>query len=155
MSSRIVQELREKRGLTYSAGSFTSLHDDIGLFCVSAALSPESEREAITVICEELRRFKNDGVTEQELDRVREQIKANILMGLESTGSRMSRIGRSELLFGRSFEPDETIAAYDAVTAEAVLGLAQTVLDPAQLSFSAVGRMRDGDEYRSLFSALG
>jgi predicted Zn-dependent peptidase len=154
MSSRIVQELREKRGLTYSAGSFTSLHDEIGLFCVSAALSPDSEHEALSAVFDELNRFKEGGVTAEELLRVREQIKANILMGLESTSSRMSRIGRSELLFGRTFEPDETIAAYDAVTADTIARLAATVLDAGAVSFSAVGRLHGEDEYRQALTRL-
>lgn len=152
MSSRLFQELREKRGLCYSAGSFLSTQDDSGLYCLTSALSADSEAAAIEVIAEELRKVKDSGVTETELDRAREQVKANILMGLESTNTRMSRMARCELIYGRVPSTEETIAAYDAVTRDDVQRMAVEVLSPEKMAFSVVGRVKPEDHYQDLMS---
>lgn len=152
MSSRLFQELREKRGLCYSAGSFLSTQDDTGLYCVTSALGADSEAAAIGVIGEEVRKIKDSGVADTELDRAREQVKANILMGLESTNSRMSRMARCELIYGRVPSTEETIAAYDAVTRADVQRLAAEVLDVGKMAFSAVGRVKPEAQYSELLS---
>lgn len=152
MSSRLFQELREKRGLCYSAGSFLSTQDDTGLYCLTMALNADSEAEAIKVVGQEIEKIKSEGVTQIELDRAREQVKANILMGLESTNTRMSRLARCELTYGRIISTEETIAAYDAVTREDLQRLAAEVLDPEKMSFSAVGRVRPEEQYKELLA---
>lgn len=152
MSSRLFQELREKRGLCYSAGSFLSTQDDSGLYCLTSALSSDSEAAAIEVIARELGKIKDSGVSETELDRAREQVKANILMGLESTNTRMSRMARCELIYGRIPSTEETIAAYDAVTRDDVQRLAVEVLSPENMSLSVVGRVKPEAQYQELMS---
>ena len=152
MSSRLFQTVRETRGLCYSVYSYGSSYIDTGLFSIYTALSRETEREALSVITAEIRKFKADGVTEEELSRAREQVKANVLMGLESTSTRMNRLGRNELYFGSVPEPDEIIARYDAVTADDIQKLSQRCLDFAQASFSAVGRVESADAYRELLA---
>ncbi len=152
MSSRLFQELREKRGLCYSVGSFLSAHDDTGVYCISLALSQESEEKALHTIADEIHRMTQGGVSDLELDRSREQVKANILMGLESTNTRMNRMARSEMVLGRVPETEETIAAYDAVTRDDLLRLASKVLNAETLGFSAVGRIRPESEYRAMLS---
>jgi len=154
MSSRLFQELREKRGLCYSAGSFMSTQDDTGLFCLTMALSQDSEEEAIKVVAQEIEKIKSSGVSQTELDRSREQVKANILMGLESTNTRMSRIARCELTYGRVIPIEETIAAYDAVTREDLQRLAAEVFDLEKMAFSAVGRVRTVEQYKELLSGF-
>ncbi len=151
MSSRLFQTVREKRGLCYTVYSFGSSYRDTGLFAVYTALGKDTEREAITVILDELRQIK-DGVTPEELTRAREQIKANILMSLEQTGSRMHRLGRNELYHGYVPELDEIIANYDSVTAEDIRALSEECLDFSKASFSAVGRVGDADYYRELLN---
>ena len=151
MSSRLFQTVREKRGLCYSVYSFGASYIDTGLFAVYTALGKDTEREALTVIKEELGRMK-DGVTPEELTRAREQIKANILMSLEQTGSRMHRIGKNEIYLGMVPELDEIIANYDKVTAEDIKSLADTCLDLSKASFSAVGRVGEVDYYREILS---
>jgi predicted Zn-dependent peptidase len=151
MSSRLFQTVREKRGLCYRVYSFGSSYIDTGLFAVYAALGRETEREAVAVIKEELKKFK-DGVTPEELTRAREQIKANILMSLEQTGSRMHRLGKNELYLGYIPELDEIINYYDRVTEEDIRTLAQELLDFEAASFSAVGKVGDVDYYRGLLS---
>lgn len=149
MSSRLWQEVREKRGLCYSVYSYGAGHADTGLFGIYTALGRETEHQALEAILSVVNDLVQDGVTEAELSRAREQSKASVLMGLESTQSRMSHLGRSALLSGGVMNPDEIIAAYDAVTREDVLCLARTVFDPRQAALSAVGRVQNEDYYRN------
>jgi predicted Zn-dependent peptidase len=99
---------------------------------------------------EELKHFRQEGVTQSELDRAREQAKSNLLMSLESTSSRMNRLGSGVLHLGESMDPDDLIRRYDAITTEDILALAQRVLDFDEMSFSAVGRVSDIDVYREV-----
>jgi len=150
MSSRLFQTVRERRGLCYSVYSYGTSYIDTGLFSIYTALGRETEREALRVIVDEIKRFKDAGVSADELQRAREQVKANVLMGLESTSTRMNRLGRNELYFGRVPDPDETIARYDAVTADDILKLSRQHLDFDKMSFSAVGKVENADAYREL-----
>jgi predicted Zn-dependent peptidase len=152
MSSRLFQTVREKRGLCYSIYTYGSSYIDTGLFSIYTALGKETEREAIHVILDEIKQFKDSCVTRDELVRAREQIKANVLMGLESTGTRMNRLGRNELYFGRVPEPDEIIASYDSVTAEDIQRLAEYCLDFSKVSFSGVGKVDPADSYKALLA---
>jgi predicted Zn-dependent peptidase len=152
MSSRLFQTVREKRGLCYSIYSYATSYLDTGLFSVYTALGKNTEKEAINVITEELKRFRDEGVMAEELHRAREQVKANVLMGLESTGTRMNRLGRNELYFGYVPEPDEVIANYDKVTADDIRYLSEACLDFSRISFSAVGNVESMDTYRDMLS---
>lgn len=154
MSSRLFQELREKRGLCYSVGSFLATHDDIGLYCIALALSADSEAKAIGAVADEVSKIKSGGVSMTELERAREQVKANILMGLESTNTRMNRMARSELIYGRVPDTEETIASYDAVTMDDILRIANETLSYDKLSFSAVGRVKSEAEYRDMLKSF-
>lgn len=149
MSSRLWQEVREKRGLCYSVYSYGAGHADTGLFGIYTALGRETEHQALEAILAVVNALVQNGVTEAELSRAREQSKASVLMGLESTQSRMSHLGRSTLLSGRVMTSDEIIAAYDAVTREDVLSLARTIFDTRQAALSAVGRVQNEDYYRN------
>lgn len=149
MSSRLWQEVRETRGLCYSVYSYGAGHEETGLFGIYTALSRETEREALEAIRSVVRALVQDGVTPEELSRAREQSKASVLMGLESTQSRMSHLGRSILLTGAVMSPDEIIAAYDSVTRDDVLELARTLFDPRQAALSAVGRVENEAYYRA------
>ena len=149
MSSRLWQEVREKRGLCYSVYSYGAGHADTGLFGIYTALGRETEHQALEAILAVVNALVQDGVTEAELSRAREQSKASVLMGLESTQSRMSHLGRSTLLSSRVMTSDEIIAAYDAVTREDVLSLARTIFDTRQVALSAVGRVQNEDYYRN------
>lgn len=149
MSSRLWQEVREKRGLCYSVYSYGAGHAETGLFAVYTALGKDMEREALNTIATVVKDFADRGVTQAELDRAREQSKANVLMGLESTQARMSNLGRSELLTGFVLEPDGIIAAYDTVTVEDVRRLAGAMFDFSRASLSAVGRVGTAEEYRA------
>ena len=152
MSSRLWQRVREDQGLCYSIYSYGAGHLDTGLFAVYTALGRETEGRAIETICQVIREFADHGATQEELDRVREQSKANVILGLESTQAHMSNLGRGALMQGEVLDPDQIIAAYDAVTREQVRDLAQEIFDFSQASLSAVGRVRSGEEYRALLA---
>ena len=115
MSSRLFQEVREKRGLVYSVYSFTAPALDGGLFGIYAGTGEREAAELVPVTLEELRRVQHD-VTEAELARARAQVKASLLMSLESTGSRCEQLARQLQVFGRIVPTGETVARINAVT---------------------------------------
>lgn len=152
MSSRLFQTVREKNGLCYSVYSFSSSFADTGMFGIVTALDRENDRRALELIRDELDRLRNDGVTEEELHRVREQAKSNIVIALESTSARMNRLGYGELMHGSSICADELIRRYDSVTCGDVLRAAGRLLRPETMSFSAVGRISPAEEYLKIFA---
>ncbi len=148
MSSRLFQRVREQSGLCYTIYSFSSLYADVGVLGVYVALGKETEHQALRLIREELERLCKDGITETELQRTREQLKTGLLMGMESTISRMNAMARNEMTYGRHVSEDELTEGVDAVTKEAVQELACRLLDFSQASFSAVGQVDDEAAYR-------
>jgi predicted Zn-dependent peptidase len=150
MSSRLFQSVREERGLCYGIYTYVSSYRDTGLFSICTALGSRTQEDALRLIADELGKIVSAGVTDGELSRAREQARTNILLGLESTVTRMNRLARGEVYFGRVQSPDEAIAAFEAVTADDVRRLAAETLNPELLSFSAAGRVGDGERYRQL-----
>ena len=148
VSSRLFREVRERRGLCYTVYSYISDHEDTGLLGLYTALSPDTEEQALAALCRIVQELARTGPGEEELSRAREQAKANILMGLESTRARMSRMGVSQLLYGRVPSLEEVIAGYDAVTVGQLRELSQELFDFRRASLSAVGRVWRGEEYR-------
>jgi predicted Zn-dependent peptidase len=119
MSSRLFQEIREKRGLVYSIYSFASPFQDGGLFAIYAGTGEDQAAELVPVTLEELRRVQTD-VTQEELDRAKAQLRASLLMSLESTGSRCEQLARQLQVHGRIIPTEETKARIAAVTIEQV-----------------------------------
>jgi len=150
MSSRLFQTVRERNGMCYSIYSFPSSHVDTGMFSIYVGLGQEDEAKAAKLICNVLRDFCAEGPTREELSRCREQLKSNLLMGLESTNARMHHLGRYELFTDHVVSSDELVAAYDAVTADQVRALANEVFRFDQASICAVGNTGDEAYYRSL-----
>lgn len=150
MSSRLFQEVREKRGLCYSIYSYGASYAETGSFAIYTALGRETERQALETIRAAVGEFAEHGVTQEELDRAREQSKAGVLMGLESTTARMNHMARSVLAGNAILTPDEIIAAYDAVTREDVRALAEEMFDFGRVSLSAVGRVSPEEAYREM-----
>ena len=150
MSSRLFQTVRERNGMCYTIYSFPSSHVDTGMFSIYVGLGQEDEAKAAKLICNVLRDFCAEGPTREELSRCREQLKSNLLMGLESTNARMHHLGRYELFTDHVVSSDELVAAYDAVTADQVRALANEVFRFDQASICAVGNTGDEAYYRSL-----
>lgn len=152
MSSRLFQEIREQRGLCYSIYAAGSCYADTGMFLLYTALNRDTEAQALTAIREVVRRFTEDGVTQGELDRAREQAKASVLMGLEANTAHMNHLARNVLNGTPIQTPEEIIASYDAITRQDVRDMAQETFDWSQLGFSAVGRVAGEEQYRELLS---
>ena len=131
MSSRLFQEVREKRGLAYSVYSFATQFTDSGSFGVYAGCQPKKLREVLSLCRGEIGRAAADGVSEQELALGIGQLRGGTVLGLEDTGSRMSRIGKSELVYGQHLSVDEVLERIGAVTLDEVQTVATELLATA------------------------
>lgn len=128
MSSRLFQEIREKRGLAYSVYSYHTSYADSGLFTVYAGTAPKQTQDVYALTMELLGELAANGLTEAEITRGKEQLKGNLILSLESTSSRMNRLGKNELMLGRHYTLDEMLERIDNVTMEDVNGMLKTVL---------------------------
>jgi len=151
-SSRLFQEVREKRGLAYSVFSFTAAYAHAGQVGLYVGTRPDNVAKAMTVVGEELERFRQDGATPEELDRSRENVKGRILLGLESTTARMNRLGSSVLADMPLLTVDELEERIDAVTLEDVEALARELYAPERLSAAGVGA--DEAAFRTALDAV-
>ena len=138
-SSRLFQAVREERGLAYSVFSFSGQFSDTGQVGLYVGTRPENLGEAMTVAGEELRRLRERPGTDEELDRARENVKARIILGLESSSARMSRLGGSVLFGLPILEPDELMERIDAVTLSDLASLADELWAPGRLSAAGIG----------------
>lgn len=143
MSSRLFQDLREERGLVYSTYSYNTCYSDAGLFGIYAGVSRENLEQVIHLILEQIRQVREGNVSESEIARAKEQLKANLVINLESMGNRMSRLAKLALFHERLVVPDEVMRQIDSVTLSNVVETAQLVLDPSRLAVSAVGPVDD------------
>jgi predicted Zn-dependent peptidase len=139
ISSRLFREVREKRGLAYSVGSYTEQFVDCGMVAMYVGTRQENVAEACEVIGEELRSLRDHGVTAEELTRAKEHVKGRMVLSLESTGARMSRLARSMLFDVPLYSIDELLARVDAVSAEDVAELARELYDPERMSAACIG----------------
>ena len=142
-SSRLFQEVREKRGLAYAVYSYASQYADSGHVGLYVGTRPEKVAEAMDVIGTELRRIAEEGVGEEELERARENVKGRTTLSMESTLARMNRLGSSLLMGVPLLSLDELLVAIDAVTVEDVQALASELFDPARMSAAGVGKSED------------
>jgi predicted Zn-dependent peptidase len=146
MSSRLFQEVREKRGLVYSIYSFVSAYRDGGLFGVYAGTGPNEVAELVPVVCDEFSKLTQD-VTEDEVLRARAQLKASILMSLESTGSRCEQLGHQIIYYGRPLEVSEVVGKIEVVDAAAARRFARRLAAsrPTLASLGPVARVEKFD----------
>ncbi|HEY6104189.1 MAG TPA: pitrilysin family protein [bacterium] len=155
MSSRLFQEIRERRGLVYTITSYASSYRDGGLFVVYAGMSPEAGPEVIRLTFDEIEKIRTQAVDDVELNRAKESLKGSLMLSLESTGSRMSILARSEIYHGRQITLDELISKVDAVSAQDLQQMAAELLDPGRMSMAAIGPFRaDGALTKSIREAF-
>ncbi|MFD0587532.1 M16 family metallopeptidase [Paenibacillus sp. GCM10027627] len=128
MSSRLFQEIREKRGLAYSVYSYHMGYADSGLFTVYAGTAPKQTKEVLDLTMEQLHELSVKGLGGDELHRGKEQLKGSLILSLESTSSRMNRIGKNELMIGRHYTLDELLARIDRVTMDDVQEVTKRML---------------------------
>jgi predicted Zn-dependent peptidase len=138
-SSRLFQEVRERRGLAYSVYSFSSLYAHTGEVGVYVGTRPEQLGAALEVITAEVERFAREGADEQELERSRENLKGRVVLAMESTAARMNHLGGAVIVGMPILTVDELIERIDAVRAEDVAELASSLFDPGALSVACVG----------------
>jgi predicted Zn-dependent peptidase len=132
-SSRLFQEVREKRGLAYSVFSFATHHADAGLVGVSVGCLPAKLDEVLSVVRDEMAKVASDGLTDEELARGKGQLRGGLVLGLEDSGSRMSRLGKGELVDDELLSIDEVIARIDAVTLDDVRLLAKELFSQPEI----------------------
>ena len=152
MSSRLFQSVREDRGLVYTVFSSINPYIDSGYLSIYAGASTEQLRETIVATMDELKKIKNELIGEEELERNKDQLKASLMLNLESTSSRMSSLAQQEMTFGKFMSPDEIIKRVEAVTSEAVLKMANEIFQTEQLAVTVLGNLKgfklDREQFR-------
>lgn len=143
MSSRLFQNIRERQGLAYAVFSELNPYRDTGCLSIYAGTSQESARKVVTSITREFRNLKEQPVSDEELRRAKDHLKGSLMLGLESTASRMSNLARQEMYFGRFFTLDELVESIEAVTADGVQRIADTFFDPRQIALTVLGNLEN------------
>lgn len=151
MSSRLFQEVREKRGLSYSAYAYLGSYARDGYFCSYASTRPQKLRELVQVIAAELQKIVREGVRSAELNSAKQQIKGGLLMGWENSGTVMNKLGKSLLTLGKLYSVEETLQKVMAVEMEDIERLAQSVLDPQKAVLSIVGALEEPIDLQSIW----
>ena len=147
MSSRLFQTIREERGMAYSIYSDLSPYRDTGTLLVYAGTSTGKALDVVDLILEEFRKLKETPLPDEELNRAKDQLKGNILMGLESSNARMANLARQEMYFHEFMTVDEIIARIDEVSAADVQTMAQRLFNPDRVAVTLLGRL-DGVKLR-------
>jgi predicted Zn-dependent peptidase len=153
MSSRLFQELRERRGLCYTNFAQAGAYDDTGLITLYAGTGPEQIRELVELTMDELKRAA-DGVRPAELERARAQLRAGLLMGLESPSARAERLARMLAVWDRVPEIDETLARIDAVTPARLRAFAEGLAARAEPALALLGPVKDAPDRAALAGRL-
>ncbi|MBI1820505.1 MAG: insulinase family protein [Nitrospirae bacterium] len=145
VSSRLFQEVREERGLVYSIYSYLSFFQDTGLFTIYAGTSVKTVRQVVQIILKELRKLRNEGISSSELKKAKDHLKGSMMLGMESTSSRMAQLAKDEIYFGRFFTLEEVIQDIEAVSKTSVHQIARQVFDPAFYSLTSLGPLSKTD----------
>ena len=153
MSSRLFQEVREKRGLCYSVYAFHWAFADSGIFGVAASTGEDEVEELLPVVLDELRKA-TETITEDEVIRVRNQIRAGLLMSLESPSSRAGQLARQQILWGRTIPLQETVERINRITADRVKQVARQILDAGNVSLAGIGPVDKLPDYRDIAAQL-
>jgi predicted Zn-dependent peptidase len=145
MSSRLFQEVREKRGLAYSIYSYNGALKDCGLYVVYAGTSRENFRKVVDLTVAEFDKIKKHGITKEEMDRSKEHLKGSLVLGLESTSSRMGYLAKSQYYFGRIITIDEIFEKVDKITLDDITNAANKYIRDEYLTLTAIGDISEED----------
>jgi len=143
MSSRLFQNIRERKGLAYAVFSELNPYRDTGCLTVYAGTSGETARQVVRLILDEFRQLKEETVSGEELRRAKDHLKGSLMLSLESTTSRMSNLARQQLYFSRFFSLDELIDSIEQVSADDVQQIAQTFFDQKQIGLTVLGNLEN------------
>lgn len=147
VSSRLFQNIREKHGLCYSIYAFQSNFTDTGILSIATGVNKDTEMRTLGLVRDELMKFTDSGISEEELDRARQQALSSLYMGLESTSSRMLKLGNTLTGIGKCLSTDEIAERYESVTCGDILRLAQDRLELSKLSLSVLGKVSAQEDY--------
>ncbi|MFH1080700.1 MAG: pitrilysin family protein [Pseudomonadota bacterium] len=145
MSSRLFQEIREKRGLAYAIHSYMTSYQDTGLLGIYVGTSGDRVQDIVGLIFDELRRMTDVSLTERELRSARELVKGNFLLSMESTDNRMTRLATNEIAFREHIPAEEVVRQIDCVTAEEIRTLAGEMFNPSAIGLAAIGPIAEKD----------
>ena len=143
MSSRLFQRIREDMGLAYDVYSHPSSYTATGTFTIYAAVNPDRAESALEAILHEVQQARNKGITDEEFERGKNQLRGNYVLGLESTTARMNAIGRSMTLLGKLRKSEDTLKSIEAITIDDVAQAIETVTDFQYCGISAVGNVNE------------
>lgn len=152
MSSRLFQEIREKRGLAYSVYSYASSYIDIGMFGIYTGTDPDSAKTAVELILKEMRNLKNTGIGSIELSDAKEYIKGSILLSTESIDNQMIRLAQNEIHFRKEISLKEVLGKIEKVTEDDILGLAQNLFDKNYLSLTILGPLDNKKTFEDILA---
>jgi predicted Zn-dependent peptidase len=139
MSSRLFQEVREKRGLAYSVYSFISSHGDTGMFGVYVGVAPNKAEETTRLVLDEINKLRNEGIETSELKGAIEYTKGGLLLASESIDNQMVRSAQNEIHFGHNIPLEDIIENVEAVTRDDILELANELFNPQQMALTLLG----------------
>jgi predicted Zn-dependent peptidase len=145
MSSRLFQEIREKRGLAYSIYSYNAALKDAGLFIIYAGTSKETYKQVIDLVLAELAKVKKEGLSKEEISRAKEQAKGSLVLGLESTSARMNWLARSEFYYGRILTIDEIFEQIDKVSSDDIIDVANKYIKEKDLTLTIIGDIKESE----------
>ncbi len=145
MSSRLFQTIREDLGLAYSTYSYLNCHSDAGALVLFAATSPDDAVKVVALMLKELLRFRQESISAAELFAAKEQLKGHLLLSMDSTDNRMTRLAKNEIYMGCNISLKEVLHGFDRVTSEDILRLAEFILQDDYLGLQLVGNAKDSD----------
>jgi predicted Zn-dependent peptidase len=147
MGARLFQEIREKRGLAYSVGSYAAMHAEGGYFAAYGGTSPDTYEECVALVLAEFEKVRREGISTEEINRAKNQFRGALVMAQESLSSRMNRIGKSEVYHGTVVPLDDVLTRVNAVTMADVQAVAETIFPatPDELTITAMGPFSEGD----------
>lgn len=143
MSSRLFQEVREKRGLAYSIYSFLSSYLDTGLFGLYTATDPREVNQVLQVVNTEIRKIRQGDITDMDLRDAQEHLVGGLLLGAENTDTRMMRLARNEFIFGRYLTDEEIVQRLEKVTADEVVQAAQNIFTDGRVTLVTLGKIKE------------
>jgi len=152
MSSRLFQEIREKRGIAYAVYSYISAHIDTGMFGVYAGVDPKRTRECIELIIKEMQALKSDRIDASELRGAKEFLKGNLLLASESVDNQMARLAQNEIHYGRYVPLQDILDKIESVSEDDVLDLARTFFQDRHTVLTMLGPVTDKSTYENLLS---
>jgi predicted Zn-dependent peptidase len=138
MSSRLYQKIREENGLAYSVFSYNYSYESIGLFTIYAAVNPKNVEKCISIIMNEIKRLNSELITQDELNKAKEQLKANYLISLESSANVMSNLGKSFTIYNKILTPDEIVNYINKVELNDIKNLVESIFNLDLLSLSTI-----------------